>query len=280
MGACGSKSSVIPADSADLQKRLQVAERRAQEAEKRARAAEGHAESGETQQQTSDWDENTDALLSMLGVTQNFFSGFAAMSAELQGRVTSNVKDNGLSKSQHPIYQALGLQVLLEHSESTFKPIFDRTCEAIVRSVPPSIFKVSSDVAALADPGATDDLDLRATCGCDLTFLSVPVKSYKSAVAKVSVDYNGDVTLVKDAVRGTLLVTVAAESADKPPAQCALVMYRLVRHLLEYVAKDKSLECVGFKDRYVEPAGGYRDFLLLLAVNGFVCELQVPSSRI
>lgn len=177
-----------------------------------------------------------DALLEQLGGMAHIRT-FGSESARLKRMIAPNAPLN-----QHVIYQALGLRALLDHAEF-FKKDFDAFCKSFVAST-------QSEFA--------------------LDYVAVPVKTHKSADAKVSVDYKGDCAQLKDAVRGTILLT------GEPRPDLIDRAYALIDRLLRSPLIDgKDVRVLHLKDRYQQPSGSYRDWLLLFNIRGHICELQI-----
>lgn len=103
--------------------------------------------------------------------------------------------------------------------------------------------------------------ELADSVGADV--MLAPVKSFARAMEKVCADYNGDATRLKDAVRGTLVVTTASE------AQALLAK---VADLLPVQVKRNWL-VEGVK----VPSPMYRDVLMYVTIDGVVCELQINT---
>ena len=170
---------------------------------------------------------------------------YAEQSRALINLTGRNVHGNMPAKGQDPIYRAMGLKNLLSHA-ATFKPHFDALCQAIV--------------------GA---LQKR---GYDVSYMDCAVKSFESAQAKVNVDYHGDSSCLSDAVRGTIIINGSTMATTIREAYG--VIDCMLRAETELHAADATFTFM--KDRYQDPAGGsYRDWLFLVRVCGFCCELQL-----
>lgn len=93
--------------------------------------------------------------------------------------------------------------------------------------------------------------------------LLAPVKGGQRALEKCIIDYDGDVSRLKDLVRGTILVNTAAD------AQAALTL--LVNQGGIEVKRNWLLE------EAKVPSPFYRDILVYLEVQGMKCELQINT---
>ena len=90
-----------------------------------------------------------------------------------------------------------------------------------------------------------------------------PVKSYARAMEKVCADYKGDTSKLKDAVRGTLVVTTASEAQALLAKVATLLPVQVKRNWLAEGAK--------------VPSPMYRDILVYVTVEGVICELQINT---
>lgn len=90
-----------------------------------------------------------------------------------------------------------------------------------------------------------------------------PIKSYARAMEKVLADYQGDCSRLKDAVRGTLVVSTAAQAQEVLAAITAVLPVTVKRNWLLVGAN--------------VPAPMYRDILVYVTIDGMVCELQINT---
>jgi len=90
-----------------------------------------------------------------------------------------------------------------------------------------------------------------------------PVKSFARAMEKVCADYQGDAGRLKDAVRGTLVVSSASEAQTLLAEVSNLLPVQVKRNWLVEGAK--------------VPSPMYRDILVYVTVQGVVCELQINT---
>ena len=88
--------------------------------------------------------------------------------------------------------------------------------------------------------------------------------------AKVSIKYAGDLSQLTDVARATVQVTDSDSHT----------LSKLYKAIKKYVAspRKQGFQVLHFDDRYLKPLGkGYRDFLLLIKVQGVVCEIQINT---
>jgi ankyrin repeat protein len=188
--------------------------------------------------------QDAEQLLAALG-GQEVIASFAEQSRHLANTINSHVSEGVPRSGQDSIYQGMGLKHLLAHSEP-FKERFDALAASLVEVAKKRHY--------------------------DVSFKAVPVKSFDAAQAKVNVDYHGDASRLSDAVRGTIYVN------GNPGKETLRVAYGVLDAIINgsstaMLAADA--EFTSIKDRYQQPAGTYRDFLLLVRISGFCCELQV-----
>ena len=86
----------------------------------------------------------------------------------------------------------------------------------------------------------------------DVSYTAAPIKSFASASSKVSTEYHGNCTQLKDVVRGTMVIN---STEEHPPS--LRDAYDILRKL---VAADDILRKVNarfsrFSDRYQKPVG-------------------------
>eukprot|EP00931_Biecheleriopsis_adriatica_P051349 TRINITY_DN29774_c0_g2_i1.p1 TRINITY_DN29774_c0_g2~~TRINITY_DN29774_c0_g2_i1.p1 ORF type:complete len:732 (-),score=153.28 TRINITY_DN29774_c0_g2_i1:276-2471(-) len=108
----------------------------------------------------------------------------------------------------------------------------------------------------------------------DLNFewCSVDTKSFKASALKMAVQYNGDPCQLTDIVRGTLVVNGKLNEDTLPK------VYEVLQYIADPENEEMQHSCARptfFADRYVSPLGDYRDWLFLLKLRGFICEMQV-----
>ena len=188
--------------------------------------------------------QDAEQLLAALG-GQEVIVSFAKQSQQLANTINRNVREGVSRSGQDSIYQGMGLKHLLAHSE-IFKERFDALGASLV--------------------------EVAKKRGYDVSFKAVPVKSFDSAQAKVNVDYHGDASRLSDAVRGTIYVNGVP---GKETVRDAYGVLDVIISGSSAVMLAADAEFTSIKDRYQQPAGSYRDFLLLVRISGFCCELQV-----
>ena len=187
--------------------------------------------------------EDADELLTSLGGPASI-TEFAKQSQEILSKVKRNVREGVAQSGQDTIYQGMALKNLLAHS-AVFKTRFDALCKNLAEHVKKR--------------------------GYIIEFQAVPVKSFESAQSKVNVDYHGDASRLSDSVRGTIYIK---GTPDKDTMRDAYGVLDAVVGASD-VLTDADAEFVSLKDRYQNPAGTYRDWLLLVRISGFCCELQI-----
>lgn len=188
--------------------------------------------------------QDAEQLLAALG-GQEVIVSFAKQSQQLANTVNRNVREGVSRSGQDSIYQGMGLKHLLAHS-GLFKERFDALGASLV--------------------------EVAKKRGYDVSFNAVPVKSFDSAQAKVNVDYHGDASRLSDAVRGTIYVNGVP---GKETVRDAYGVLDVIISGSSAVMLAADAEFTSIKDRYQQPSGSYRDFLLLVRISGFCCELQV-----
>ena len=188
--------------------------------------------------------QDAEQLLAALG-GQEVIVSFAKQSQQLANTINRNVREGVSRSGQDSIYQGMGLKHLLAHSE-IFKERFDALGASLV--------------------------EVAKKRGYDVSFKAVPVKSFDSAQAKVNVDYHGDASRLSDAVRGTIYVNGVP---GKETVRDAYGVLDVIISGSSAVMLAADAEFTSIKDRYQQPSGSYRDFLLLVRISGFCCELQV-----
>ena len=129
--------------------------------------------------------------------------------------------------------------------------------ETLVRELT-GILRRASSVKVEFDSLLTELAD---SVGADA--MLAPVKSFARAMEKVCADYNGDATRLKDAVRGTLVVTTASEAQALLAKVADLLPVQVKRNWLVEGAK--------------VPSPMYRDVLMYVTIDGVVCELQINT---
>lgn len=129
--------------------------------------------------------------------------------------------------------------------------------ETLVRELT-DILRRASSVKVEFDSLLTELAD---SVGADV--MLAPVKSFARAMEKVCADYNGDATRLKDAVRGTLVVTTASEAQALLAKVADLLPVQVKRNWLVEGAK--------------VPSPMYRDVLMYVTIDGVVCELQINT---
>lgn len=122
--------------------------------------------------------------------------------------------------------------------------------------------KAASETAANAKPSFDAVVEAAADKVNGVALLA-PVKGEKRALEKCVNDYEGDVSRLKDLVRGTILVQTAAD------AQAALTL--LVNQGGVEVKRNWLVEEANV------PSPFYRDILVYLEVQGMKCELQINT---
>lgn len=96
-----------------------------------------------------------------------------------------------------------------------------------------------------------------------------PTKSLERVLEKTKMDYNGDHRCIADAARGSLVFDSLAKFVE------------FVLALLMRKGRASELNIVRVKNRLSQPAtGGYRDVMLNVSVNGYVCELQLHLEQL
>lgn len=141
------------------------------------------------------------------------------------------------------IIHHLGLDGLIDVGQEVIKPIFDCLVE-----------KIADKVGAVAEIPA--------------------VKGRKRAAIKVRTRYGGDASQLSDIVRATLRFKMVPEVLDN----IYIALDELV-YTREF--RGARVKVTLIDDRFQNPRkGGYRDILLLLMINGYVCELQLNVDKI
>eukprot|EP00401_Gymnodinium_catenatum_P037364 CAMPEP_0117493752 /NCGR_PEP_ID=MMETSP0784-20121206/19258_1 /TAXON_ID=39447 /ORGANISM="" /LENGTH=705 /DNA_ID=CAMNT_0005288611 /DNA_START=99 /DNA_END=2216 /DNA_ORIENTATION=- len=153
----------------------------------------------------------------------------------------------GRDMKQDPVFLGAGLEKLLADGHAV-KPTFD-------------------ELGALIAKRFTE------VSGLSSEFLSAPVKGIMRARVKVSVSLNGDITQLRDVVRGTLKVTAAL---GQDTLQQVYLGIKDFAYECGTFLPDVQIMVARFKDRYQKPTqDGYSDWQFFLRLNGFICELQV-----
>ncbi|CAE7521317.1 CLIP3 [Symbiodinium sp. CCMP2592] len=187
-------------------------------------------------------------LIDLLGGEEEVKKHQAA-SRTLQQKVVQMVKENEDPASQPAIYQGMGLEHMLQ-SSVRFKKDFDDVCHKFAKHIQDN--------------------------GYDVSFMAASIKSLASAASKVNTEYHGDCRQLKDVVRGTLVI----KSGKDGTAPSVAAGYEILQMLVEDEGRfleSANARFTRFSDRYQKPVGAakYRDWLLLLKIGDFVCELQV-----
>lgn len=189
-----------------------------------------------------------EAFIESLG-GQTGISEFAGESRSIKAQCSGRLKKGESPWEQARVYRGMGLAPLLKHADS-LKPLFDELCAKIVEQ-------------------------FEKEHGIEAEYIEVPVKGFGAAESKVNARYDGDVVQLTDAIRGTIEI-----KGEIGPATLGLVY-----QALELIATSDDLmyenyaKVTHFDDRYQKPlGGGYRDWLFLVRVKDFCCELQVNLS--
>lgn len=140
------------------------------------------------------------------------------------------------------VFHCLGLEKLIEQGRQAIKPVLDAVVTSLARKYE-----------------SKEHLP--------------PTKGVERSQTKIRVRYGGDASQLSDVCRATLEV-----SMDK----CTMEgMYALLEEMLEMdILRCSRVHLSFFHDRYQRPMNGYMDFLFLLRINGYVCELQVNFDKL
>jgi len=114
--------------------------------------------------------------------------------------------------------------------------------------------------------------------GYEVCFKAAPIKSVASAASKVNTEYHGDCRQLKDVVRGTLVIK--SKEIDKSTIGAAYGMLEALVGSADELREFKA-HFTRFSDRYQKPMGPSkcRDWLFLLKMGDFICELQVNFQK-
>eukprot|EP00746_Dinoflagellata_sp_MGD_P144748 gnl/MRDRNA2_/MRDRNA2_77448_c0_seq3.p1 gnl/MRDRNA2_/MRDRNA2_77448_c0~~gnl/MRDRNA2_/MRDRNA2_77448_c0_seq3.p1 ORF type:complete len:839 (-),score=186.91 gnl/MRDRNA2_/MRDRNA2_77448_c0_seq3:334-2850(-) len=104
-------------------------------------------------------------------------------------------------------------------------------------------------------------------------FIAAPRKGKTRAEAKVVVGYLGDASQLTDAVRGTLVMDLPADSEES--SQVAENVYKVICIIQDTICEFPGARVCHFDDRYQSPLGDYRDWLFLVKIHGYICEVQI-----
>eukprot|EP00746_Dinoflagellata_sp_MGD_P090313 gnl/MRDRNA2_/MRDRNA2_35657_c0_seq1.p1 gnl/MRDRNA2_/MRDRNA2_35657_c0~~gnl/MRDRNA2_/MRDRNA2_35657_c0_seq1.p1 ORF type:complete len:891 (-),score=177.29 gnl/MRDRNA2_/MRDRNA2_35657_c0_seq1:60-2732(-) len=171
-------------------------------------------------------------------------------SAEITKAVLNDKSENESPWQQDIFYRGAGLEDLLDDAKQV-KPVFDDLCTQMVTSIKE-----------------------KELLGPETKFLAVPIKGYGRAEAKTRVSYLNDASQLTDVVRGTIMLDLPLDAAEKPLETCETV-YEILQLIVQVVGDSSGSHLVHFDDRYQRPLGDYRDFLFLVKVHGYICELQL-----
>ncbi|CAK9113318.1 CAP-Gly domain-containing linker protein 4 (Restin-like protein 2) [Durusdinium trenchii] len=194
--------------------------------------------------------ENEDTpLIDLLG-GQDEIKKCRLMSQKIGQLVQDMVREGEAAAQQPYIYQGMGLEHMLELATG-FKKTFDSLCH-----------KLAEKVQGKEEFG-----------GWKVSYMDAPIKSKASAESKVNTEYHGDCRQLKDVVRGTLVIDGNVDTTSIE------TVYKLLEQLVksEELLRDANARFTRFSDRYQNPVGPsqYRDFLFLLKIGDFLCELQM-----
>lgn len=167
------------------------------------------------------------------------------LSEEIGNLVSASLGAGESPWLQPPIFQGMGLKNMLAHAK-TYKQRFDALCENL-----------------------KDALQQKEIVEAE--YYPTDVKSFESASSKVAVTYHGNCCQLTDVVRGTLSLKVKAGHDNLKTVYTALkTLVTCKAELTGGMAKFTH-----FHDRYHKPLGKYSDWLFLIRIVDFTCELQV-----
>eukprot|EP00931_Biecheleriopsis_adriatica_P036352 TRINITY_DN20943_c0_g1_i1.p1 TRINITY_DN20943_c0_g1~~TRINITY_DN20943_c0_g1_i1.p1 ORF type:complete len:1336 (+),score=204.41 TRINITY_DN20943_c0_g1_i1:83-4090(+) len=177
----------------------------------------------------------------MLGGREHIES-FKDRSEQMKGYLKAKIGDE-VPWVHDKIFHHMGLEELIRTGEQKVKPIFD----ALVR-------KLAAKMNARP--------------------LLPRVKGKERGETKIKVRYGGNCQQLSDVVRATLEVETNAESMN--------TMYQCLEEIV--YSDEFNSSCIyvtHLDDRFQRPRnGGYMDFLVLLKIDGYVCELQLNTAEL
>eukprot|EP00435_Cladocopium_sp_Y103_P049005 s1461_g14.t1 len=197
-------------------------------------------------------------LIDLLG-GQEQVQTFGKRSEKIRQQVAQSLRGNEAAAVQPAIFQGMGLENMLKLANQ-FKTNFDALCGKL-REKMQKYFDDHSDFT-----------------GYEVGFCPAAVKSVASAASKVNTEYHGDCRQLKDVVRGTLVIK--CKEIDESTIGAAYGMLEALVGSADELHEFKA-HFTRFSDRYQKPVGPskYRDWLFLLKINDFICELQVNFER-
>lgn len=194
-------------------------------------------------------------LIDLLGGPKRI-KDYQQASLRVGQRVSEMLRAGEAAAAQPAIFQGMGIENMLKLATG-FKKSFDELCTKLKH-------KLHQHVSQ--------------TPGYGVEFCSAAIKSVASAASKVNTEYHGDCRQLKDVVRGTLVIT-----CEHISDQTIGVAYDLLEVLVSSAdeLRDFKAHFTRFSDRYQRPVGPskYRDWLFLLKINDFICELQVNFKK-
>eukprot|EP00435_Cladocopium_sp_Y103_P042980 s1461_g12.t1 len=183
---------------------------------------------------------------------------FGKTSEKIRQQVAQSLRGNEAAAVQPAIFQGMGLENMLKLADK-FKTNFDALCGKLREKMQKHFH----------DHGVT---------GYEVGFCPADIKSVASAASKVNTEYHGDCRQLKDVVRGTLVIK--CKEIDESTIGATYGMLEALVGSADELREFKA-HFTRFSDRYQKPVGPskYRDWLFLLKINDFICELQVNFER-
>eukprot|EP00931_Biecheleriopsis_adriatica_P025900 TRINITY_DN15811_c0_g1_i2.p1 TRINITY_DN15811_c0_g1~~TRINITY_DN15811_c0_g1_i2.p1 ORF type:complete len:973 (-),score=125.92 TRINITY_DN15811_c0_g1_i2:366-2930(-) len=171
----------------------------------------------------------------------------ADMSEAIARSVAKMRLPNEAPWQQDCYYEGSGLHSLLRDAAEV-KPVFDAIGERLASEIRDEAF-----------------------FGQSTRFFAAPRKGMARAEAKTRVSFLHDASQLTDCVRGTLILDLPVKQS---PQDVARHVYEVINTVIHGFTA-AGARVIHFDDRYLTPLGKYSDWLLLVKVHGYICELQI-----